>query len=61
MNDFVCVIFTTYVDITVSFMNPRYNIIENDGTMQFVLVLTNPSSTNITLQVINEDNTATGK
>ena len=42
-------------------MNPKYNVNENDGTVQFVLVLTNPSSTNIMLQVTNVDNTATGK
>ena len=50
-----------HVDVTVSFMNPKYNVNENDGTVQFVLVLTNPSSTNIMLQVTNVDNTATGK
>lgn len=42
-------------------MDPRYNVNENDGTVQFLLVLTNPSLTTITLQVTNDDNTAMGK
>ena len=50
-----------HIDVTVSFMNPRYSFDENNVTVQLVLVLTNPSSTDITLQVANDDNTTTGK
>ena len=56
---FICNIY--HVDVTVSFMDPRYNVNEHDGTVQLVLVLTKPSSTEFTLQVTNDDNTAVGK
>ena len=38
-----------------------YNIDEDDGPAQPVLVLTNPSSTDITVQVRDTQNTATSK
>ena len=49
------------VDVTVSFKNPRYNVYENNGTLQLVLALSNPSSTDITIKVVNYDNTTMGK
>ena len=38
-----------------------YSIQENDGPAQPVLVLSNPSSTDITVQVFNTDNSAIGE
>ena len=48
-------------DITVSFDRSSYSINENSGLSQHVLVLSNPSSTNITVQVIDKSSTAIGK
>ena len=49
------------IDVTVSFKNPKYSVKENDGTLQLVLVLSKPSSTDITIKVVNYDNTTMGK
>ena len=38
-----------------------YSINENGGSVKPVLVLSNPSSTEITVQVIDEQDTAIGK
>ena len=38
-----------------------YSIQENDGPAQPILVLSNPSSTDITVQVFNIDNLAIGE
>ena len=38
-----------------------YSANENSGSVQFVLVLSNPSSTDITVQVDNTDGSATGE
>ena len=50
-----------YIDTTVSFNQSRYSINENDGQARPVLVLTNPSSNEITVQVFSSDVTATGE
>ena len=47
--------------VTVSFDRLSYSINENSGLSQHVLVLSNPSSTNITVQVIDKSSTAIGK
>ena len=47
--------------ITVSFSQSTYSVNEDDGLVQPVLVLSNPSSTNITVQVRDTSNTATGE
>ena len=49
------------VDIMVSFIQSTYSISEDAGPAQPVLVLSNPSSTDITVQVTNTDGTATGE
>ena len=38
-----------------------YNVDEDDGSAQPVLVLSNPSSTDITISVFSTDGSATGK
>ena len=49
--------------ITIQFEQSTYVFDEGDGPAVFVLVLSNPSSTNITVQVLydEDDNTASGK
>jgi len=49
------------VDITVSFSQSTYSVDEDDGPAQPVLVLSNPSSTDITVQVRDTENTATSE
>ena len=48
-------------DITVRFNQSTYSVNENDGSVQPILVLSNPSSTNISVQVRDNSNTATGE
>ena len=47
--------------ITVTFSQSKYSVNEDDGPAQPVLVLSNPSSTNITVQVRDNQNTATSE
>jgi len=47
--------------ITVSFIQSSYSINEDNGPAQPVLVLSNPSSTNITVQVKDTKNIATSE
>ena len=46
---------------TVTFNQSSYNVDEDDGPAQPVLVLSNPSSTDITISVFSTDGSATGK
>ena len=52
---------TVSIDITVSFNQSVYSINEPDGPVQPVLVLSNPSSTDITVTVSNTGGSATGE
>jgi len=47
--------------ITVRFSESAYNVDEYDGPAQPILVLSNPSSTDITVQVSTAVRTATGE
>ena len=49
------------IAITVTFNQSTYSVDEDNGLVQPVLILSNPSSTDITVQVITDDNTATGE
>jgi len=49
------------IAITVSFNQSTYSVDEDDRPAQPVLVLSNPSSSDITVQVFSTDGTATGK
>ena len=49
------------IDATVSFEQHTYNVHENDGKVEPVLVLSNPSSTAVTVKVLSTDGSATGK
>ena len=46
---------------TVSFDRSTYNVNEDDGPAQPVLVLSDPSSTNITVKVSTNDKSALGQ
>ena len=45
----------------LSFNQSTHNVDEDDGPAQPVLVLSNPSSTDITISVFSTDGSATGK
>lgn len=46
---------------TISFDQPRYSVDENSKLMQPVLVLSKPQSTDVTVEVIDSDITATSE
>ena len=46
---------------TVMFSEIIYSVNENTGPAQPVLVLSNPSSSNITVEVLSSDGSATGE
>ena len=46
------------IDTSVRFSQSTYSFNEDDGPAQPALVLSNPSSTDITVQVIDTENTA---
>jgi len=46
---------------TVNFNQSTYNVDEDDGPAQPVLVLSNPASTDITISVFSTDGSAAGK
>ena len=50
-----------YVAPTIDFNQSTYNVDEDDGPAQPVLVLSNPSSTDITISLFSTDGSATGK
>ena len=47
--------------ITMMFNQSMYSVNEDAGPVQPVLVINNPSSTDITVQVTNTDGSATGE
>ena len=49
-----------FVAATISFNQSAYSIAEDGGLVQPVLVLSNPSSVSITIQVVDTGTTATG-
>ena len=49
------------VAITIRFSEPMYSVDENAGPAQPVLVLSNPSATEFTVQVRETQGTATSK
>ena len=59
MNEFL--ITSILSAIIVSFSQVSYNINESDGRIQPTLLFSNPSSSDITLQVEDTSNTAIGK
>ena len=55
------IFFLFLLAITVSFEQSMYSVNEKAESAQPVLVLSNPSSTDITVQVFNTDGSATGE
>ena len=53
--------FTLDLAITVMFVETTYSVDEDDGPAQPTLVLSNPSSTNVTIQVTSGGGSATGE
>ena len=45
----------------VKFSQLTYSVAEHNGSLQPVLILSNVLSTNITIQILDESNTAIGK
>ena len=65
MHSVLCYHIIFYVSVyhtatTVSFNQSMYTVIENEGQVQPVIVLSNPSSTDVTIQVTDGGGTATG-
>lgn len=54
------ILYVYHLVTTVSFEQSTYRVNENDGLVQITLILSNPSSSNITVQVTSNDNTAKG-
>ena len=54
-------IYCLFPAITVNFNQSTYSVNEDAGPVQPVLVLSNPSSTDITVQVRDTQNTATSE
>ena len=54
-------IFCIYVDITVMFSETMYSVNENAGSTQPVLVLSNPSTSDVTVEVTTTDGSASGE
>ena len=46
---------------TINFTQSTYSVDEDDGPAQPVLVLSNPSSADVTISVFSTDGSATGK
>ena len=53
--------FDFLLEITVQFGEAMYTVNENAGVVQVSLILSNPSSTIVMIQVFNTDGSATGK
>ena len=51
----------TFAVAAVNFANQVYDIVEGTGLVQLMLTLSNPSSYNNTIRVLNADGSATGK
>ena len=52
--------FILYVAATVNFTQSVYRFDEDSGVVQLTLVLSNPSSADITVEALNTDESATG-
>ena len=57
--DVKCVIL--YIVTAVFFNQSTYSFMENDRTAEFILILSKPSSKDITVEVVNNDITAVGR
>ena len=51
----------TFIAVVVDFMQSAYSATENNGFVQIELVSSNPSSSDITIEVLNAEASATGE
>ena len=58
---YLCLVAVYLTAATVRFEQQAHDVREADGTVEPVLVLSNPSSSVITVQVFSIDGSATGK
>ena len=64
VHSYICAYYCYYfylTAVTVSFHQSSYSVNENTGLCQNVLVLSNPSSTDITVKVRDSNSTAIGE
>lgn len=57
----IYVLYTCSIAATISFNQSMYSVGESEGSVQLVLDLSNPSSTNFTVGVTDRRNTVTGE
>ena len=57
----MCVKRNLFLAITVMFSKTTYSVDENAGLAKSALVLSNPSSTDTTVEVFNTNGSATGE
>ena len=57
----VYLLYFNFIVATVIFKHPLYSVDEGDMIVNPVLVLSNPSVTDITVQLFSTDGSATGK
>ena len=65
INKDIDIICTSYIIIffvaTINFSQSLYSVVENSGEVEIFMVLSNPSPTDITIQILNTEGSATGK
>ena len=47
--------------ISINFSQSLYSVVEGEGSVQLIFILSNPSATEITLTVFSNDGSANGK
>ena len=50
-----------YLATSVNFSQPVYHIVEDEGLLEVVVILSNPSAIDITITVFSNHGSATGK
>ena len=58
---YICVCVIKHLDIILRFSQATYSVNENDESVQLALVLTNPSSFDIMVEVKDKEVSATSK
>ena len=57
---YIYIVYTFYAAPTISFGESTYSVNEHDGQALLAVVLSNPSSTDISIRVLTVDGSATG-
>ena len=61
MEIMLCMYYLVPIAITISFDQLKYFLNENNGSVELKAILSNPSATDITVQIIINDGTAISK